>query len=404
MSLAIRRVAPLALVGLISAWLVFSISTTGDWRGDSWPAVHALASGHLSEYLSAKAMMGPFSTLVEAPFTAIAGGDETHAYRFAAFPCLLAAGLLGLYLARIAGRRGASRLTQILLAGLCLVNPITIEALNYGHPEEILTAALAVGAVATASEGRAGWTALLLGLALASKQWAVIAVLPALMALPNRRVRVALVAGAIAAVLTLPGLIAAPGSFFEVSQNAASGGRIVSPWSVWYPASTVVVEKHHLGGETLTAHVHKGSAMVGAVSHPLIVLLAIGLPLGLALRRRKFSLSGSDAMALLALLALLRCWLDPVDNLYYHEPLLLALIGWDALSPRGLPVRALSGTALALLFRHWSLQLGDVAAFNAAYLAVVLPASVVISLVLLHSRILSRKPDFLLDAAQISRI
>lgn len=383
MAIVLRRTVPFALVCVVSLWLASQVGDgIGDWQGDSWPAVHSLASGHLSEYLSAKAMMGPFSTLVEAPFAAMAGGDAPQAYGWAAFPCLLAAGLLGLYLARIAGKRGASRLTQVLLAGLCLVNPITIEALSYGHPEEILTAALAVGAVATASEGRHWWTAVLLGLALASKQWAVLAVLPALMALPDRRARVALAAGALVALLILPGFLAAPGSFSDVNHNAASAGRIASPWSVWYPIAGVVVEKHQVGGETLTAHVHKVPSLLGSLSHPAIVLLVIALPLGLVVRRRTFGLSGDDAMGLLALLVLLRCCLDPVDNLYYHEPLLLALVGWDALATRGLPVRALGGVALALLFRNWSLHLTDVSAFNLAYLVVALSALVVISLTL----------------------
>jgi hypothetical protein len=374
----------------------------------------------VSDYLSAKAIMGPFSPMVQAPFVALGGGDALHAYRWAAFPCLLAAGLLGLYLASVARRRGASRLSQTLLAGLCLVNPIAIEALQYGHPEEILTAALAVGAVACASEGHKGRTAVLLGLAVASKQWAVIAILPALMALPDRRVRTGLTAGAIAVVLMLPGLLAAPGSFSEVNHNAASTGRIASPWSVWYPAASVKTEEHRVGPETLVAHVHEAPPLVGSLSHPLIVLLALVLPLGLALRRGRFALSGADAMGLLALLALLRCGLDPLDNLYYHEPLLLALLGWDALSAGRLPLRGLACTAVALFFRNWSYHLTDVVAFNGIYVFVIVFAAAAISLSLFRRKqdvqvvlasypvgrpsVGSREPDFWLDEAQISGI
>jgi hypothetical protein len=371
MSIALKRWLPLGLIGAVSLWLTSTIATTGDWSGDTWPAVHALAQGHISDYLSTKAMMGPFATLVQAPFVALSGASGLGAYRWAALPCLFAAGALGVYLAAIAGRRGASSLTQLLIAALCLVNPLTFEALKLGHPEELLTAALAIGAVATASEGHRWRTAILLGLAVASKQWAVIAILPALMALPSRRARAALVAAAIVVVLTLPSLIAAPGSFSNVQSNAASTERIATPWSVWYPATSVKTEVHHVDGIRLVAHVHEPPPLVGALSHPLIVLLALGLPLALGLRRGHLGLSGLDAMALLALLALLRCALDPVDNLYYHAPLLLALLGWDALASRGLPVRGLAGTALAFLFFHWSHNLSDVAAFNLAYLAVV---------------------------------
>jgi hypothetical protein len=373
MARVLRFLLPLGLIGIISAWLVSSVSTTGDWSIDAWPAVDALARGHVSEYLSAKAMMGPFSTLVQAPFVAISGGAELDAYRWAAFPCLLAAGLLGLYLGGIARRRGAPLPAQVLLAALCLVNPLTIEALQAGHPEEVLTAALAVAAVASASEGRKGRTALLLGLAVASKQWAVIAILPTLMALPGSRLRVALSAGAVVIALMLPGLVASPKTFLDVSGNAAATGRVVTPWSVWYPAATVRTEVHRVGETELVAHVHEAPPLVGSLSHPLIVLLAVGLPLGLAWRRGGFGLTGADAMALLALLALLRSALDPVDNLYYHEPLLLALLGWDALdTPGRMPLRGLVGATIALAFWRWSNNgIGDVAAFNAVYVATV---------------------------------
>lgn len=370
MTSALRRSLPFGLVALVSAWLA-STALTGDWIVDSWPAVGALSHGRIAEYLSAKAMMGPFSTLVQAPFAFLSGGGVLHAYRWAAFPCLLAAGLLGLYLAGIARGRGASPLSQILIAGLCLVNPLTVVALQSGHPEEILTAALAIAAIANAGEGKEIRTAILLGLAIASKQWAVIAILPALMALPGRRVRAGLIAAGIAAILILPGLLAAPGSFSAVNHSAASTGRIVDPWSIWYPAAHVTTEVHHLDGTVLVAHVHEAPPLVGSLSHPLILLLAFALPLGLALRRGRFGLSGADAMALFALLALLRCVLDPVDNLYYHLPLLLGLIGWDAFATRGLPLRAMTGAAVALLFRQWSIHLTDVVAYNDAYIAVL---------------------------------
>src|SRR4029077_4888166 len=80
------------------------------------------------------------------------------------------------------------------------------------------------------------------------------------------------------------------------------------------------------------------------------------------------------------LLALLRCVLDPVDNLYYHLPLLLALLGWDALAARGLPLRGLVGAAVALFFLKVSPELASLYVFNAAYLAVVCSAGVAIAL------------------------
>jgi hypothetical protein len=381
-----RTWGPFVLVAVTAAWLASRISATGEWDTDTWPRIQALTHGNLTEFFRVESMMGTFASVAQAPFAAVSGGGELVAYRWSAFPCLLAAGLLGLYLARLARRRGVPSLGQGLIAGLCLVNPLTIGALDKGHPEELLTAALAVAAVATASEGHRYRAALLLGLAVASKQWAVIAILPVLMALPSSRIRVALVSGAIVAALTLPSLIAAPESFSEVHSAAANTGRVLSPWNVWYPAAEVTVEKHQIGSTRFTAEAHRAPPLVGSLSHPLIVFLALGLPLAFALRRGGFRLSGADAMALLALLALLRCALDPVDNAYYHLPLLLALLGWDALDAERLPLRGLSATAIALLFVWWSRHLSDVQLFNFAYVTVAIAAAVAIALTLFVRR------------------
>ena len=365
---AAKRWIPPALIVLLSACLASGIGSLGDWDSDSYPAVHALAAGHLGAYFEATPMMGPFATLVQAPFVAISGSTGLDAYRWAAFPCLLAAGLLGLWLAAVAGRRGAGWLAQALLAACCILNPLTLEALRGGHPEEILAAALAVGAISSAAEGRRRQAALMLGLAIASKQWAVIAVLPVLMALPARRLRAGLAAALVAGVLMLPGVIAAPASFMGVQEHAAATGRVVTPWSAWYPTASSVTETYIVDAERLVAHREEAPSAAGAFSHSLILLLALAVPAALALRRRWIEISGSEAMALFALLVLLRCALDPVDNLYYHGPLLLAVIGWDAYSSRDIPLRSLLGVAIALIFWQSSHNLSDPTSFNVTYL------------------------------------
>jgi DNA-binding XRE family transcriptional regulator len=367
--LRLEKWAPYALMAMLAAWLTTFAGPSADWKIDAQPAVEALAHGRVGEYLNADALMGPFATLLQAPFVALSGTSGEAAYPWAVFPCLLVAGFVGLYLARIASRRGAGRLTQALIAALVLLNPLTFEAIENGHPEEVLTAALAVAAVAAAAEHRARRTALLLGLAVASKQWAVIAILPALLALPTGRLRTGALAAAVAVVLFLPAVVASPSSFFGVQTQVAGTGQVVTPWSVWYPAATTQTETYVVDGERLVAEVENAPSLADPLSHPLIVLLALAVPLAVVLRRGA-PLVASDAFALFALLALLRCVLDPVDNLYYHEPLLLALIGWDAFTSKGLPLRALVGTGMALLFwRAWH-DLSDPAAFNLAYLAV----------------------------------
>ena len=63
------------------------------------------------------------------------------------FVCVLAAGLLAVYLAMTMMRRGRPWTLWALLAAACVINPLTYQAAFYGHPEELLAAVLAVGAV-----------------------------------------------------------------------------------------------------------------------------------------------------------------------------------------------------------------------------------------------------------------
>jgi hypothetical protein len=370
----------LAVAGFAAAWIAFATSGLGDYPMDAGPAVDALAHGDVGGFLGTHPDMGPVSILLRAPLAAIAGAGEFAAYQWGSLACLLAAGVLGVYLASLARARGAGEVTQLVIAGVCVVNPLSVSALEAGHPEEVLTAALLVGAVAVAWQGHVGRTALLLGLAVACKQWALIGVLPVLMALPEHRLRAALGAGGIALALILPGILASPGEFFETQRSLAVETQYVTPWSAWYPGSAATTQAvPELGA---SVDVHHASDLVARISHPLILVVALAVPLGLALRRRLFSLTGAEAMGVLALLMLARCVLDPVDNLYYHEPFLLALLGWDALSTRGLPVRGLVAAGVLELLARWSEPPLDPAVFNTAYLAIAAAAAgaIVVSL------------------------
>jgi hypothetical protein len=357
------------LVGVLSAWLASRATNIGDWGADGGPVIEALAAGHVGEYLRWSGLTGPFATVVQAPFVTLSGGSGVAAYQWAVFPCLFGAGLVGLYLGRVAGRRGASQLAQVVLPLLFLLNPITFEALRLGHPEEVLTAALLVAAMAAASEKHSASAALFLGLAVASKQWAVIGFLPVLLVLPARRLKTGIVAVAVIGVLFLPSVAASPGSFLG-AQQVASGtpqNGVAGPLSIWYPVASSTKVVSSVNGERFVAHVEHAPELAASVSHSLIVLLALALPLALAWRRG-LPLSPSDGFALLVLLALLRCVLDPVDNLYYQEPLLLALIGWDAVSPRTAPLRTLLAVTGAMAFSSAWHGDTDLSALNAVYL------------------------------------
>lgn len=366
---------PAALVA-VCAWLAIEATAPGDYKIDAGTAVDALTRGDLSKYFSWHPMMGPLGTLFQAPWSLL-GAGELGRERWAAFGCLLVLAALAWYLAEVARRRGVGSAARALIAFLCVCNPITFEALQMGHPEELLTAGLAVGAVVAACEKRTVSAAVLLGLAVATKQWAVIAIFPVLMALPARRVWTAAVAAAIAAVLYLPYVIADLGAVTTTNGAVAGGTQISSIWSLWYAASELSV-RHlaHLGPHT----VHAVPAPIEPFTHLLIIGLVVALPLGLwAWRGRWPVLRAGEAVALFALPALLRCTLDPNDNLYYHLAFLIALIAWDAVAPASkLPLRTLAGVAVALLFWRWERHLGDWAVFNAVYLAVAVGVALMV--------------------------
>ena len=69
---------------------------------------------------------------------------------------------------------------------LRFVNPVSLRAIHFGHPEEILGAAMVAGAALAALRGRIWTAAALVALAIGTKQWAIVA-LPALALIAGRR-------------------------------------------------------------------------------------------------------------------------------------------------------------------------------------------------------------------------
>ena len=84
---------------------------------------------------------------------------------------------------------------------------------------------------------------------------------------------------------------------------------------------------------------------MSAISHPLIV----GLALPLAWLHKRCGTRREDALALLALLFLARCALDPWNIHYYHLPLVLTVLAWEVERRRALPVLSLATVALVWL-------------------------------------------------------
>lgn len=344
-----------------------------DYFHDAGGAIDSLVRWDLTGFFASQPLMGSFSLLVRAPFVALVfHGSASTVYFAGAIPCLLATLILGAALARLVADHGQPRAVQGVVAGLAIINPITFKALHWGHPEELLTAALCVGAVLAAMRQRTILAGVLLGLALATKQWALIAVLPVLLAAPACQLRLGAVAAMTACLLTLPMLLGDPGQFGSVTEaatGAVSAGSRTTPWNVWWP----IAQATELSDGRL---LYVGPAWVARVSHPAII--AVGLPLALLLWRRQ-GRRADDALLLMALLFLLRCLLDNWNGDYYHAPFLLSLLAWEATRRPGLPYLSMAVVgALSLSFWPYSTRVFTdsapyAATLNAVYLAWTLP-------------------------------
>ena len=391
------------------AWLGLYGFAWNDYEIEAQPAFNALTHGHVLEFLRLAPAYG--GSLVErAPFALLPelwGGGALAVYRMVAVPCLLAGAALGMWLCMQMRAAGRKTLWRAVVLGVCVANPLTLQALELGHPEELLGACMCVAAVLLASRGRSLWAGVLLGLAIANKEWALIAAGPVLLALPaasagTHRWRPAALClastGAVVAVVLAPLVLVSPGGFAAGARGAAAPQQaLFQPWQVWWflgasnhvPMPTGVMRVVPMNAALST---HPGwrlaPSWLSGTAHPLIVLL--GLPLTLMAwrgRRRQ-----GAPLLLLTLLLLVRCLLDPWDTVYYALPFILALLAWEVCRDKARPpVLALASTALAWVSFQWLSSHGASPDLQTAFfLAWTLPLATALSLALYTPERLSR--------------
>ena len=346
-------IALAALGAALCGWLGLASFAWNDYETEARPAFEALAGGHLSSFLQLAPAYGG-SLVLRAPFALLPGlwgGGALAVYRAVAAPGLLALAALGAWLALRLRRSGQSRALAAVVLALCAANPIAVYALEYGHPEDLLCAVLAIAAVLCACEEHPLWAGALAGLAFATKAWGVIALAPALAALPRGRVRALASAGLCAALVLCPLVLARSSQpLAGAGSAAAQTGSLFQPQQLWWWLGSPVHPERSGSGSAKGAPTPPAASArpgyraapgwVTRVAHPLIALVPIPLSLLWLLKRRR----RWDALALLALALLLRCLLDPWDNVYYTLPLLLALTAWEPLARKRPPLLALAAT------------------------------------------------------------
>jgi Glycosyltransferase family 87 len=348
----LRELGPAALVAGLCALLVGAIGLPTpeftDYEQEVQPALDALRAGDVAGFLQLAPAYGG-SLVLRSPFALLPelwGGGGLAVFRSMAAPCLLAAAVLAVFLWSRGRAIGLSKAACWSALVLVAANPLTVRALEIGHPEELLGAVLCVAAGLAAAGRRPLLAGALLGLAIANKPWAVLAVLPVLAMSDGGWARLLGAAAAAAGLVLLP-LALGGGAAIEQAHAVATedASPIFQPWQLWWflgeQGETTVGVLAGSPGARIPPDWLAANVRYVVVAVPLAACVAL-LP---RLRRR----GRYEGLLLLALAMLLRCLLDPWDIAYYHLPFLLALVAWEVHERRGLPVLSLAVTLLAWL-------------------------------------------------------
>lgn len=385
---ALAAPAAVALLGvLVLAVLGLQTMAFTDYEVEAEPSLLALRHGDPAGFLHHLPVYGG-SLILRAPFALLPAawhGGDLALFRTMAAPCLLAVVALGLVLFARARALGAGRAAAWVALALTTINPLTLRALEIGHPEELLGGALCVAAGLAAAARRPLIAGALLGAAMANKPWAVVAVVPVLLMLPGGR-RVALACAlAVAALLVAPMLLLSGGAVTSTVTVARASGAIFQPWELWW----FLGEHGHRVMGLYGEHVgyRTPPSWVTRVSHPLVVLVPVATSVLIA--RRRGALSAAEGFALLALALQLRCVLDTWNAVYYSIPACLALVAWEVHARRPPLVALVATTLVWVSFELVPRALSpDVQA--AAYLAWSLPLTIGLALSLLRPAAWSR--------------
>lgn len=293
--------------------------TRGLWAGPAgtdyaaYGAQHAaglLAAGDVAGFVGASFIDGA-SLLLRAPLIvagAAAGLGPVGVYWLLALPAAVA--LVGLAVRVAVGARvaGVPTVGQVGAVVLVAGAPAAAVALAAGHAEEVLAGACAVAAVVFG--GAPLVAGALLGVAVACKAWALVAIGPVILA--SRELRPMLLAAAAVAVPLLAVGVLAGGGVGVLAAAASSNGGVRYPAQLaWFVPQA------------------------GPWGRAVVAALGVGCAAGAVVARRRGELL--VALPWLALLLLARCALDPWDRFYYHLPALLAVAAWEATRAGRLP-------------------------------------------------------------------
>lgn len=326
-----------------------------DYEAEMLPASQLLIDGDIVGFMSRLPWYSG-AAILEAPLTYIGGqlpGDrDLWAWRFQAIPGVLMLTGIGMALGlRVASDRSSPRATVmgVVIATCIAGTPVAALALEMGHPEELLVTGLVVVSVFMVESGRPTAAAVVLGVALASKPWAALA-LPILLLDCQLRASIQrlLVAALVSLALLLP-VVAATGisdGLGVVAAPTATGGIFKPANLFWFAGPT-----NPRWGAEVVAPVNSPGAgdwsqrlepdWVRAVSRPAILLVAV---VALVMfRRSRADFESNDMFLFLATIFWWRCLLDTWNNAYYGLVAIVLIAVWQA-NRREFPVGAIAIT------------------------------------------------------------
>ena len=184
--------------------------------------------------------------------------------------------------------------------------------------------------------GRIGWASVMIVGAVVAKQWAVIAIVPAAMAAPRGGWKIAFAGRPAPRSCSR----CRPAGAGPCTATITNTGTLFHPHQLFWPfgiqATPEFIEAGH--------GTRMGPAWLAPLTRPMIVGAAVVVAVAWWLRSGP-DRNRDDVLGVLALALLLRCMLDPWDLVYYHLPLTVALVAWEARRGRDLPVLAVGTTA-----------------------------------------------------------
>lgn len=288
----------------------------GDYRKEGDPPLLIGLAGRPFSMYGAEQMplMLPLALLVRLPALAVSGAfglnDEmTTRYLVGCIASIVVAMLAVIYAIGIRGRRnlweGAALACGLAFCGL------SGAALMRGHPEELLGTGFLLAGLLLAYKSRMLAGAALCGLAFATKQPFLLAGPTLLLLCPRGlRLRALAVCAGVFVLFTIPWIALDIGHVLDINTSVAADpatvppGRIGNLWRAFE-----LWDLRHL-------------------NRPLIYLLALLLPLGLA-SRRGWKLGPIEATAALGIVMIARTILDPFNIDYYALPAAGCLLALD---------------------------------------------------------------------------